>query len=335
MTTYGTYGWRRAGIIVGAVLLTCGILAWQSYADGDRNSASPASEKDQPVPSSESAHAGLRHYPVSWSPSGLTPPEDAPREFLRDDDFIKGAALGLYMELPELSYAQLFEEIRGLGATHVSVVVAWSMRDIRGVKVRPHPTETVPDERLRTYIRQARKAGLKVMLFPIVHVERRRAGEWRGKLAPAHPDRFWSEYEGFINHYAKIAQQEQVAIVSVGSELLTLESENERWAKLIKSVRAGYSGKLTYSANWDHFDHVTFWEHLDIAGMTGYFELSDDEQPSLEALRQTWEAATDVISTYPSRAGLPLILTEVGPHELRLVVQEVIFLHVPGIPAHP
>jgi hypothetical protein len=242
----------------------------------------------------------------------MAPVSVPPRGFFRDENFVKGAALGAYMELPGLSYGRLFREIRALGATHVSVVVAWSVRDIRGVKVRRHPVETVPDERLRQYLREAHAAGLKVMLFPILHVERRRPGEWRGKLDPHHPDRFWREYGAFIEHYGVLAQEERVEILSVGSELLSLEAERDRWGKLIRGVRRTYSGELIYSANWDHFDQVTFWEYLDVAGLTGYFELSDEPSPTLADLRETWNGAAEVISTYPARAGLPLILTEIG-----------------------
>jgi hypothetical protein len=303
------------GVLVGFVL----IMAWQTW-DADRMSEigveEPGNVEASPrPPAARLAHpdaGAVRHYAANWAPKGLKPQAANPAGFFEDENFIKGAALGLYMDLPALSYAQMFKEIRALGATHVSLVVAWSIRDIRASRIRPHATETVPDERVRAYIQQAHAAGLKVMLFPIVHVDRRRSGEWRGKLAPHHPDRFWTEYQAFMQHYGKLAQEEDVAILSVGSELLTMESEQARWKAVIDGVRLVYKGKLTYSANWDHFDHVTFWEYLDVAGMTGYFELSDSERPTLKELRETWDAATEVIATYPDRAGLPLVLTEVG-----------------------
>ena len=319
MSRSSTGGRRLAlvslGVMVGFVL----VMAWQTW-DRDKLTEigvqEPGNVEASPrPPTARLAHpdAGkVRHFGADWAPKGMKPPVDPPSGYFEDEDFIKGAAVGLYMDLPGLSYAQMFQEIRGLGATHVSVVVAWSLRDIRASKIQPHPTETVPDEKVREYIRQAHAAGLKVMLFPIVHVERRRTGEWRGKLAPHHPERFWREYEAFAMHYAQLAEEEKVAILSVGSELLSLESEKQRWERVIGQVRGVYKGKLTYSANWDHFDHVTFWDSLDVAGMTGYFELSDSESPTLEELRETWDAATDVIATYPGRAGLPLILTEVG-----------------------
>ena len=154
------------------------------------------------------------------------------------DDFIRGVAVGLHFDLPGLPYQLLFKEIRGLGATHVSLVVIWSMRDIRAVRIRPDPIETMADAKVRRYIRQAREVGLEVMLFPIIHLERRRKGEWRGLLAPTNPDRWWVEYEAFLLHYAGLAADEGVAILSVGSELLSLEGETERWTAPIGKLRA-------------------------------------------------------------------------------------------------
>lgn len=260
----------------------------------------------------EQGAAQVRHYAANEAPEGMSPPPMHPAGFFEDDRFIQGASLGLYMELPDLQYKQLFQEIKGLGATHVSLVVAWSMRDIRASTVHRHPVETVPDEEVRRYIRLARAEGLKVMLFPILHMERRRSGEWRGKLEPRDPERWWKSYAGYIKHYARIAQEEKVDIYSVGSELLSIEHEEERWKAVIRDARGLFSGKLTYSANWDHFDHVSFWADLDIAGMTGYFELSDDPQPDLAELRAVWDGAVDVIGVYPGRAGIPVMLTEVG-----------------------
>lgn len=257
------------------------------------------------------APAKVTHFQADHAPEGMTPAE-APPPGLFKPDFVRGMAVGLYMDLPQLPFAQLFAEIKATGATHVSLIVAWSQAHIRAVEIAPHPVETMPDARVREVIGQARAAGLEVMLFPIVHIDRRRSGEWRGKLAPVDADRWWSSYEGFIAHYAALAQDTGVDILAVGSELLTMEGERARWESVVARTRGVFQGRLIYSANWDHFDHVVFWDLLDLAGMTGYFELSDSPQPTLAELRETWEGAVEVIDTYIDRAGKPLILTEVG-----------------------
>lgn len=243
----------------------------------------------------------------------MTAPAAPPDGAFGDDVFFQGAAVGMHMSLPGLSYAQLFKELKALGCTHVSLVVAWSQANIRAVEIGPHAVETMPDAEVRAHIREAHAAGLKVLLFPILHIERRRSGEWRGRMKPRSESLWWRSYGRFVLHYADMAREEKVDMFSVGSELLSLEHQEARWVSLIERVRAKTDAKLLYSANWDHFEHVTFWDKLDVAGLTGYFELAEEgREPTVAELEEGWEGVADVIATYRQRVGRPLIFTEVG-----------------------
>ncbi len=250
-------------------------------------------------------------YPTSWSPPGL-PAAPLPPPGAFDGPWVRGFAVGAHLELPGLPWEALFAEIAEHGATHVSIVVAWSQANIRAVDIHPDPVETLPDAELRRMIQAARAAKLQVILFPILHLERRRPGEWRGRLAPALPALWWASYREFLLHYAVLAAEEEVDILSVGSELLDLEGERARWLEVIAAVRGVFGGRLIYSANWDHFDGVSFWDALDLVGMTGYFELSQRPAPTLDELRSAWSAGADVIAGYGRRVGKPVLLTEVG-----------------------
>src|SRR5688572_33453380 len=83
---------------------------------------------------------------------------------------VKGMALGLYhREADEKGWTfdDMLDEIREVGADHVSLVVSWKQHDVKSTEIVPDPKVTIPDARLRMLIRQARKRGLKVFLFPI------------------------------------------------------------------------------------------------------------------------------------------------------------------------
>ncbi|MBH24009.1 MAG: hypothetical protein CMH57_06085 [Myxococcales bacterium] len=254
--------------------------------------------------------ARVPSFGPAWAPEGMEPPPKPGGAFKRA--FVRGVAVGLYTRTPGLDHKQMFREIKALGATHVSLVTSWRQEHVRSVSIRPDPVETYSDDEVRAVIREARAAGLKVMLFPILHLHRRRSGEWRGKLEPANRARWWASYEAFVLHYARLAAEEGVIVYSVGSELLSMEHERDRWVSLISRVREQYKGDLIYSSNWDHFHGVTFWDQLDLVGMTGYFELSKEPEPELAELRATWQAALSVIASYSVLTGRPLILTEVG-----------------------
>lgn len=223
--------------------------------------------------------------------------------------FIKGLALGLYDDgdkRPALA------EIAGVGADHVSLVVSWRQHDVTSVALAPVPGTTVTDERLRGLVRAAHHAGLKVFIFPIIEVEVRKLGEWRGTLRPDDAGAWWDSYEGFILHYAALAGDEHAELFAVGSELVSTESWRDRWYHLISAVRRRFSGKLVYSANWDHYLPVSFWDRVDYLGVTAYFELTTRDDATADELERGWRKVRVDLTAFAARVGRPLLITEVG-----------------------
>lgn len=229
---------------------------------------------------------------------------------------IDGMALSPHFELPAqgMTFNAMIDEIADVGASHISLVVQWSQPDVSASRMAPDPKETLPDARLRGLIRRARARGIEVMLFPILWVEQRKIGEWRGTLAPIDPDAWWRSYETFVLHYAQIAHEEGASIYSVGSELASLEAEEPRWRALIAKVRAIYGGRLIYSANWDHYAEVPFWDALDLVGLTAYYELTKDPDASVAELTQAWRKVRDALLDWRAltRTRAPLVFTELG-----------------------
>jgi len=229
--------------------------------------------------------------------------------------------VNLHFEMPELgvTYESLLAGMAREGFTHVSLVTQWAQGDVHSAEVRPHPTETPPDETLRRALRAARAVGLRALVFPILWLERSRAGEWRGALRPRDRGAWWRAYERFTLHYAHIAAQEGAWGLSVGSELSSMEGDEGRWRALIAAARARFSGRLLYSANWDHAERVPFWDAVDHIGVTGYHPLSSAPDPSVEELTAAWGRARDTLGRWLDRAhpGRPLLITELGYPSLR------------------
>ncbi len=224
----------------------------------------------------------------------------------------RGIALGLFSADPEQRYAAYLDEIVAQGASHVSLVTVWYQHDIRASEIRPRPGFTPSDANLRRTLEAARERGLRVMLFPILGIEERGAKEWRGKLQPADWDRWFASYQAYIEHMAKIAAEHSVEVLSVGSELLTTEPQRQRWLPLLKRVRELYPGKLLYSANWDHFEPVSFWDQVDLMGVTGYYELTKSREPELGDLVQRWRVWQAPLLSQAKKIGKPLVFTEIG-----------------------
>lgn len=229
--------------------------------------------------------------------------------------FQRGAALGLFAWEADWDYAGLLDEIVAHGATDVELVIPWTQNDLRATEIEPLEHISPSDDVLRRTIRQAHQRGLRVMLFPIIRIIERADGEWRGKMEftdSSSANAWWRAYGGFIGAMARIAADERVARLSIGSELLRLEKERPRWAALISQVRKVYPGKILYSANWDHYGAVTFWDLVDEAGMTAYFELTSRDDPSPQELSQAWERWLPSIALFAKTVGRPVVFTEIG-----------------------
>ena len=211
-----------------------------------------------------------------------------------------------------LRFDEMVDSAAVTGARNFSVVVSWAQADVRASKIAPHPKETQDDEVIRRVIRRARGRGMAVTVFPILWVERRGIGEWRGKLAPSDPEAWWRSYDAFILHYARLAAAERARVLCVGSELGAMEGERERWAALIGEVRAVFPGALLYSANWDHFEGPAFWDLVDLAGVTAYHQLTNRLNPTVDELVAAWAPIRQRLVRWQQGHGRPMVFTELG-----------------------
>lgn len=243
--------------------------------------------------------------------SGLSAPTPRPEAWRR------GVALGLFVSTTDPDerrayYAQFLDEIKALKATDVSLVVRWAQADVKATEIAPLPGVTVDDALVEEVAAMAAERGLRIFLLPILHLERRARGEWRGRLKPDDWDAWWASYERFVLHYAQLAERAGIAMLAVGSELATAERHVERWRALIRQVRARYGGALTYSANWDHFEPVQFWDDLDVVGVTAYQELSKRRDPGQRELVEGWRPFLHRLQLWARQHQRRYIFTEVG-----------------------
>ena len=138
-------------------------------------------------------------------------------------------ALGLFHEDPLWSYAGLLREIKELGATHVSLTLAYYQEHGGSTTLYAHPRFSAPDQTLLRTVRAAHALGLAVMIFPIVRLENPRSlSEWRGTLKPEDPAAWWQSYERLLLHLAELSAREKVALLCIGSVLSALGQAGDR-----------------------------------------------------------------------------------------------------------
>ncbi len=228
----------------------------------------------------------------------------------------RGISLQLHVGDDQQAYDALVDEIARTGANTVCLTVTGLQDNAGAEHITTKPSRTPTDERLARLIAHAHKQGLQVILMPLVLLENARGGEWRGKIDPAKDghawDVWWKDYNTFILHYAQLAQEAGVEMFMVGSELISTEKQPQQWTALISQVRQVYHGLLSYSANWDHYKAVGFWDKLDAVGLTSYYELSNKPNPTVEELTEAWKPIKQQILAWQAKVNRPVLFTELG-----------------------
>lgn len=230
---------------------------------------------------------------------------------------IIGGSLSLHFELPELGFTheRALDDAQELGLTHIALIAQATMEHVRSDEIRMDTSQSTSLDVIERVAQQAHTRGLKVIIFPIIWVMNRAPDDWRGTIEPADLTRWWRSYESYIGALADLAERSGATHLSIGSELSSMERHEGRWRALIRRMRARFRGELIYSANWDHYDQVGFWDALDLVGVTGYYPLAtSEENPGVAYMTQRWRwvqlQLLEWLATLKQRR--PLLITELG-----------------------
>jgi hypothetical protein len=239
---------------------------------------------------------------------------------------IRGFSIQLTDPKGRDAYLKAIDDLADMGCTWINFVVAARQDDVKS-EVPRIVWHNIPSEKdIQRLLRHAKARGISTMLMPIVLLDHAGSKEWRGVIAPNNWDNWFASYTLYITYMAKLANSCDVDLFCVGSELLSTESFTQRWKDVIGQVRKEFHGKLTYSANWDHYDRSqggpTFWDQLDYIGMNNYNELSDKPGATVEQLNKAWEPIKKDILSFVDKQHKPFFFTEVGWHNLENTINQ-------------
>ncbi|MFP4053596.1 MAG: glycoside hydrolase family 113 [Phycisphaerae bacterium] len=229
-------------------------------------------------------------------------------------DEFRGVSIQFWSGSSKHPYEKYIREISRTGANTICFVPHGYQENASSTSVFHDSRHTPTDERFAELIRFARKQKLRVMLMPIVLLENPREDEWRGKIRPTDWKHWWTSYTNFILRYAHLCEKAGADVLIVGSELLYTEEKEKQWRNLISQMRKVYRGRVSYSANWDHYRQIRWWDAVDIVGLTTYYDLTDDgrKKPTLENLQAEWKDIRTKILTWQRKVNRPILFTEVG-----------------------
>ncbi|HEX9188439.1 MAG TPA: HEAT repeat domain-containing protein [Vicinamibacteria bacterium] len=245
------------------------------------------------------------------------------------------------------SGAASFRRLASLGVTWVSIHT-WDPLQ-RGLD---NPVFATPDRHvgfrdLGALVRSAHGAGLRVMVKPHLEMRGFEATEEERRVlrGPDSPERralvarvesqmatgehlqhnriamrtdadwrrWFESYAGYILPYAREAEAAGADMFSVGREMdSTVVLREADWRALVSRIREEFRGPLTYSANFDTWQGIGFWDALDFIGVSAYFPLSDRPDPPLAELEAGWDRALAPLEEASRRWGRPVLLTEAG-----------------------
>ena len=181
------------------------------------------------------------------------------------------------------------------GANSIEATLDYGI-DVTTSQVVADPNYTDSLTALGNTIKQAEGLGLSVMVRPLIdflnpsEIAPYSVGDWRQYYQPTNVATFFASYKQMIVAEAQVAQQNGAQMLSIGAELdqLTGSQYLSYWTDIISSVRAVFSGALTYSASWNTANEVSFWSQLNYEGVDCYVPLSSAQNPTLQDLVNGW-----------------------------------------------
>ncbi len=170
-------------------------------------------------------------------------------------------------------------------------------------------------------VRIAHNDGYHVFVTPLITVNGSDA--WAGDIhfSTSQQEQAWfASYLHTLQPYLKVAQQEQVEQLAIGTEEEWLQqyAPDSLWNTLIAHVHAVFTGTLSYDLNWTALTYpIPQWMHnptLSLLGVSEYISLEEiptyTQPPNLTTLWQiTIKAALD---DFAHQSGKPLLISEIG-----------------------
>jgi hypothetical protein len=227
---------------------------------------------------------------------------------------MRGVAMQIQrVDFTTTEYRKSIDEIVAMGADAVLFVFdshqenAGSTRIYLDMRLMPTPAQT------GDLIDYARSRKLRVMLMPIILLDEPRTDrEWRGTIQPDDWYKWWYSYRDLLRRFARVGEEHGADVLVIGSELVSTEKRTDEWVEAIAEVRGIFKGMLTYSANWDHYREVTFWDWLDFAAMNCYYTLGEDNKVTVPQIEANWVKYKDKLLDFQKDIKKPIFFTEVG-----------------------
>jgi len=178
-------------------------------------------------------------------------------------DVINGVTLAMHSFDYTSDYSDKVIEIADLGAEWIQVNIKFYQEGIYSSRIVSDSGYEAYWIQFENILIKSKEQGMKVTILPIILLSNGQGSNWRGLIDPYDLEKWFKYYEKMLLRIATLAEEHQVEMLTVGSELVNLQQYTSHWENLIQEVREVYRGKLNYAANWDAYQNITFLDKLD------------------------------------------------------------------------
>ena len=235
---------------------------------------------------------------------------------------IRGVIASDYLKKPTPAIADL-PRLKSLGVNTISAYIYTYMDSVSSDNV--HITaQTVSDQQLSLLATTAHQLGMAVEFSPVIVVNGPYI--WRGFIKPTNVAAWFHSYNAMITHYVVLANALKVEILSIGSELYSLQGYTANWQHLALWVNLHYPGLTTYMATGNSVFYIPWLGGLDIISLSPYYSLSSwsNPDPPVNQLVYTWQ-----------HAYLPRLYSLFAKFHRRLLFSEIGYTSAVGTTVHP
>jgi hypothetical protein len=226
------------------------------------------------------------------------------------DAYRDGYALVTWREVTTDQVKAMVDRIRKTGATHLIIPYFGCQTDIHsadvGSCVFTRGEQAVAGNVLARMVMA--QGFTDVSYLPIVETP---DGQWRGLFDPKDVAGWFKTYTAWIKGIARDAKALGMKELVVGTEMTQLYRYEAQWRQVLAEVRTEFSGPLILTMNWGDTDHA-FFDDVDAIGVSAYYPLSDNPDPSQAELDAAWSKQHDELVALSRKWHRPLHVTEVG-----------------------
>lgn len=181
--------------------------------------------------------------------------------------------------------------------------------------------QTPSDEALKELLDYAKELNLTTVIKIHINITNEVP---RTEIEPSDFNTWWDNYRNFILKYAEICKEKKVDIFLIGTETkkVVTSAYNNYWKILVNDVRKIFSGLISYSANWDNIENISFWSEFDLIGIDAYFPLLPKNDTTIDEIKQAWEFCA-VVGPYYGRSWLQDLRTYSVAYNKNIIFTEI------------